>query len=223
MQISAYKHMKAVQTALTHSTYANKYDVESNQALETVGDGILDHLIAKWLYSQAITNEKDITNIRSRIVSNKSLAKIGAEMGLRNHLRTYRYRPTSKDMADCFEAIVGAISIELGSQHVELILKKLLYKVVANAIQAERDNPDVEGRNEFNSVNRLQEHAQSIGLRPNKDYGYEKPEFNGRTFKIECYWNADGRKISSYGVASRKKEARKKAAFFMLQKMGIEA
>ena len=51
----------------------------------------------------------------------------------------------------------------------------------------------------------------------------EKPEFNGRTFKIECYWNADGRKISSYGVASRKKVARKKAAFFMLQKMGIEA
>lgn len=223
MQIAEYKHMKAVQTALTHSTYANKYGVESNQALETVGDGILDHIIAKWLYSQDITNEKDITNIRSRIVSNKSLAKIGAEMGLKYHLRTYKHRPTSKDVADCFEALIGAISLELGSQHVELILKNLLYKVVVNAIQAERENPDVEGRNEQNPVNRLQEFAQSIGLRPNKDYGYDKPDFNGRTFKITCYWRASGQKVSTYGVASRKKEARKKAAHFMLQKIGIEA
>jgi len=219
MQIAEYKHIQAVQTALTHSTYANKYDVESNQALETVGDGILDHIIAKWLYQYDITTEKDITNIRSRIVNNKNLAKIGEEMGLKYHILTYRHNPTSKDIADCFEAVIGALALELGSRHVESILRVILDNTVRDAIQDERENPIVEGRSEFNPVNRLQEYAQDRGFSLPK---YDDGMFNGETYKVVCHWRGNGQRISSYGVASRKKEARKKAAYFMLQRIGVE-
>ena len=85
------------------------------------------------------------------------------------------------------------------------------------AIEEERKHPQKEGRSECNPVNRLQEFAQEKDLPLPK---YSDGEFNGTTYKVVCHFNFNGQKIYSYGVSRRKKEARKKAASFMLQKLG---
>jgi len=209
--------MEKVRVALTHPSYAEHRGIESNQALETVGDAILDHLVAKWLYRLGINTEKEITNIRSRLVSNKSLAKIGDRIGLKKYLKVYRHRVTPKDVADGFESFIGALSLEFGQQATEEIVYEILKTDLYEAIEEERKHPQKEGRSECNPVNRLQEFAQEKDLPLPK---YSDGEFNGTTYKVVCHFNFNGQKIYSYGVSRRKKEARKKAASFMLQKLG---
>jgi dsRNA-specific ribonuclease len=221
--IEQFLHIKAVKTALIHPSYAKRRKIESNQALETVGDGVLDSMVASWLYDAGYKSEKTISNIRSRIVSNRNLAKIGDRIGLRKHLKVYRHRTTSKDVADCFEAVIGALKRSLGYDFVDQWLYGLIRDDVLKAISDEELNPNKEGRSEHNPVNRLQEHAQGLGLQPEKHFGYEKPQFDGKHYKIVCYWLANGQKITSFGKAATKKTARKKAAHFMLKNLQIEA
>ena len=220
--IQDFLHMDAVKTALNHPSYAVRMGVESYQALETVGDAILDHLVAKWLYGLGVITEKDITNIRSRIVSNKNLAKIGKNIGLNKYLKVDRHRITPKDVADCLEAVIGALSIELGQDYTEEVLKELFIGEVHKAIRDEKQNPNKKGRSEMNAKNRLQEYVQGIGLRLPDDLWYGRSDFNGKTYKVSCYFvNRNGQKISTYGVARTIKESEKKAASFMLQKLNL--
>lgn len=211
--------MKAVQTALIHPSYAVRRGVESNQALETIGDGILDGIVASWLYDNGISTEKEITNIRSLIVSNENLAKIGERIGLEKYLKVFKHRITPEDVADCLEAVIGALSRELGYNYTRELLEDLFESEVFKAIKQEKRNPNKVGRSEINPINVLQEYAQTQGFDLPK---YTDGDFNGNTYKVSCHFKGDTKQvISSYGVARRKKEARKKAAQFMLKRLNL--
>lgn len=217
-----FLHLETVRIALTHPSYAKRHGIESNQALETVGDSLLDFVVASWLHGSGISTEKDITNIRSRIVSNKNLAKIGRVIGLDKYLKVHRHTIKPKDIADAFEAFIGALSTDLGNGFTTDLLYDLLSDELVKAVKEERSNPNVEGRSEMNPVNRLQEYAQGNN---HKVPSYDKSRFNGQTFKVICHfrYTQDGKayEVSSYGVHRTKKEATKRSAYFMLKKLSL--
>jgi len=76
--------------ALTHSSYANEHPEisEDNERLEFLGDAVLGFVVAEMLYRMYPTiNEAQLTHLRSRLVNEKQLGKLGAEYGLGELMR----------------------------------------------------------------------------------------------------------------------------------------
>ena len=110
-------------TALTHSSYLNEpegADAESNESLATIGDAALQLAITTSLYDVDTALDKgQITLIRSRVVENKTLARVARNLGIGEYLalrmgKGERQRDganINSNLACAFEAIVGAIFI----------------------------------------------------------------------------------------------------------------
>ena len=110
-------------TALTHSSYLNEpegADAESNESLATIGDAALQLAITTSLYEvDASLDKGQITLIRSRVVGNKTLARVARDLGIAEYLalrmgKGERQRGganINSNLACAFEAIVGAIFI----------------------------------------------------------------------------------------------------------------
>lgn len=110
-------------TALTHSSYLNEpegADAESNESLATIGDAALQLAITTSLYEvDASLDKGQITLIRSRVVENKTLARVARNLGIGEYLALRMGKGEKKsggangnsNLACAFEAIVGAIFI----------------------------------------------------------------------------------------------------------------
>ena len=110
-------------TALTHSSYLNEpegADAKSNESLATIGDAALQLAITTSLYeTDASLDKGQITLIRSRVVENKTLARVARNLGIGEYLalrmgKGERQRGganINSNLACAFEAIVGAIFI----------------------------------------------------------------------------------------------------------------
>ena len=110
-------------TALTHSSYLNEpegADAESNESLATIGDAALQLAITTSLYeTDASLDKGQITLIRSRVVENKTLARVARNLGIGEYLalrmgkgeRQRNGANINSNLACAFEAIVGAIFI----------------------------------------------------------------------------------------------------------------
>ncbi len=106
-------------TALTHSSYLNEpegADAKSNDRLETLGDAAIDLAVTDAICEMdAALDEGQITLIRSRAVSNETLARVARNLNLGEYLRMGKGERQSggankaSNLAGAFEAIVGAI------------------------------------------------------------------------------------------------------------------
>ena len=106
-------------TALTHSSYLNEpegADAESNDRLETLGDAVIQLAVTSVICEMdAALDEGHITLIRSRVVSNETLAQVARRLRLGEYLRMGKGETQSggankpSNLAGAFEAIVGAI------------------------------------------------------------------------------------------------------------------
>lgn len=111
-------------TALTHSSYLNEPEgagTQSNDSLATIGDAALQLAITGSLYEiDAALDKGQITLIRSRVVGNKTLARVARERGIGDYLALRMGKGEKKsggankpsNLACAFEAIVGAIYLD---------------------------------------------------------------------------------------------------------------
>jgi ribonuclease-3 len=114
-----------LQTALTHTSYANEYKasrpIEHNQRLEFLGDAVLELVISAYLY-KTLPNQPEgvLTKSRAAVVCEPALAKAAEVLELGKCLLIGkgeersggRERPSI--LADAFEALVGAIYLDMG-------------------------------------------------------------------------------------------------------------
>ncbi len=110
-------------TAFTHRSFLNesKEDLKSNERLEFLGDSILSFIVSSYIYTLRPDDEEgDLTNLRSYIIKTDSLAKASIELGLGEYLRLSKGEELSGGrqniqlLANTFEAILGAIFMDLG-------------------------------------------------------------------------------------------------------------
>lgn len=119
-----FKNKELLETALTHSSYANEVKNrrrENNERLEFLGDAVLGIVAAEYLYfHNSHVPEGELTRLRAMMVCEKSLYEFALQIDLGRFLRLGhgeentggRERPSI--LADAFEAVVAAVYIDGG-------------------------------------------------------------------------------------------------------------
>ena len=132
-----FKDKLILQTAFTHSSYANEHKAKSNERLEFLGDSILGFVVTKKLYSDYALSEGELTKFRQKLVSEEPLAFVIDELGLSKFILKGKGESKSKVdsraiKADLFEAIAGAIFLDGGLEVAECWILKNLQSVFAS-------------------------------------------------------------------------------------------
>jgi ribonuclease-3 len=120
------KNISLFRTSVTHKSYSNTFsDKPSNERLEFLGDAILDAVVAELLYERFPEHaEGELTKLKSKVVSRKTLADVGAELELNKVLLFQRDRSINLSTLEgnAFEAIMGALYLDGGYESVKNVV-----------------------------------------------------------------------------------------------------
>jgi ribonuclease III len=127
------KNLDLYQKAFTHKSALKEYEqfTESFETLEFIGDSVLGFVITKFLFDRYESRQEGfLTKARTKLVRGETLAKIANtlnlnelvimdEKGMRN-----RWNNNPKILEDVFEALIGAIYMDIGLIHAkEFVLR----------------------------------------------------------------------------------------------------
>ena len=212
-----FKDKSLLQTALTHSSYANEMNgkVDYNERLEFLGDSVLGMITAEFLFTNhPEMPEGKLTKTRAAMVCEKSLhrfaqsIKLGEFMHLgKGEINTGgRERPSI--LADAFESLIAAIYLDAGFEEA----KKFVLGFISTADIEETIITD------YNTA--LQEIGQS---NPGEYLEYfmvgESGPDHCKTFIVEVHLNNN---VIGTGEGRSKKQAEQMAAKATLRLMGIK-
>lgn len=143
-----FRDLTLLNLAFSHSSYANEFHnqkVDSNELLEFLGDSVLSLAVSTWLFTNlndGSKDEGDFSRIRSFVVSEDSLADIGADLRISDFLlmghgeELSGGRQKKAIIADCMEAIFGAYYLDQGFrpaiEFIESLLVPHIQDVLAN-------------------------------------------------------------------------------------------
>ena len=131
--------------AITHSSYKNiensQYD---NERLEFLGDAFISLAVANYLFKvYPDENEGYLTQLRAKIVSRESLNKIGEDIGLQNFILYQKSSNNYKSLVgNTFEALYGAILIDIGLEKAQKSIEEFILKGQINIDQIILENRD---------------------------------------------------------------------------------
>ena len=118
--------------AVTHKSLSNNTTSESsNERLEFLGDSILDAVVAEFVFNRfPNVDEGELTKIKSKLVSRKTLSLIAEEMDLRQIIRYQKGRTINLNTLEgnAFEAIIGAIYLDNGYEAVKKCVNNQIFK-----------------------------------------------------------------------------------------------
>lgn len=117
-----FKNKDVLQVALTHSSFA--YEIgsnEFNEKLEFLGDSVLGVVITAFIYDNyPKLQEGGLAKLRANLVRAETLADVAGEIGIGDFILIGRGaeqsggRRNASILADCVEAIIGAIFLDQG-------------------------------------------------------------------------------------------------------------
>ncbi len=126
-------------TALTHRSYVNEHRSitrEHNERLEYLGDAVLELVTSDFLFREYDEPEGIMTALRSALVRTESIGEAGYELGYEPLVRLSKGEKNGSEraheviMADCFEAVIGAIYLDQGYEAArDFIRKHILVKI----------------------------------------------------------------------------------------------
>ncbi|WBL31634.1 ribonuclease III [Candidatus Phytoplasma sacchari] len=201
-------------SALTHSSYANEknFKYSDNERLEFLGDAVINFLMASYLYKKNEDNEGIMTKKRAQAVCVESLLIYANEIQLKDYIllgkgEKKRYIHNYSIIADAFEALFGAIYLDLGFN----IVEKTFYHIILPCLKKTINIIDFKTK--------LQELVQT----EKKNIQYKIVSENGlaheKKFVAEVYLE---NKCLGRGIGKTKKAAEQKAAEKALQKISIK-
>ena len=140
-----FKDAALLETALAHSSWAHEAGLgRGNERLEFLGDAVLDLVVAELLYgAHPDWTEGDLTRTRAGLVNRDALASCARELELGRHVRLGRTEQSSGGaqkasiLANCFEAILGAIYLDAGLEPVFDLVRRVYGDGISQG--AERD------------------------------------------------------------------------------------
>ena len=206
-----FSDRKVLILALTHQSYANEHpDVPpvSNERLEFLGDSIVGMVVADRMFTGAPDlAEGDLTVRRSQVIRRETLALAAKSIGLGQWLVMGKGEAgadgaeRASNLADTFEAIVGAVFVDRGYREARSFVNRWLGGYVDEALQAgPRKDPK----------SLLQEYLQGNGSDPPR---YQLVSESGTpsdlVFTIEVV--IDSKSVAT-GSGTRKIDAEREAA-----------
>jgi ribonuclease-3 len=134
----SFTDKELLKSALTHKTYAFEASqpVEYNERLEFLGDSVLNFIVAEKLYlTNKYFSEGELTRRRSLGVNNRFLADAATRLNLGKYILLGKGElkqsgsENPKTLANCLEAIIGAIYLDSNLLKVRnFILNKVYLK-----------------------------------------------------------------------------------------------
>jgi len=150
--------------ALKHRSYlnvSNEEDHMSNERLELLGDAVLELITTEHLYASfPEEDEGNLSQMRSVLVSRAVLGKIASGMDLGDFLLLNRGeektggRKRQSNLANLFEALIGAIYLDGGYKPAKSFVNKFVLDQKENLLAHETN---------FNYKSAVLEFAQSHG------------------------------------------------------------
>ena len=135
-----FRNKALLNMALTHVSFANEREIESNQRLEFLGDSILSFVVAEYLYHKYPDfDEGRLTEIRAAAVCEKSLAAASRKMHIGDAIKFGKSEKVcggkEKDsiLADTFETILGAIYLDSDIETARAWIMKQLIQQIEHA------------------------------------------------------------------------------------------
>ncbi len=207
------KDLNLYNTAFSHSSYANEHKAKKDyERLEFLGDAVLDLVVADYLYQNHNDSEGEMTKVRASYVCENALFEYSTAMGFPKYIKLGHGEALSGGthkkaiVADIFEALMGAVYLDLGYATARRVILKIIVPYIKN--------PDITFFSDYKSA--LQEAVQTS----KKSLYYELIEESGpphdKTFKMQV--KVDGI-IYGIGSGNSKKEAEQLAAKNALEKL----
>ncbi len=213
-----FKNIRLLETALTHSSYANEKQTsrDCNERLEFLGDSILGVITAEYFYHNVKhLPEGEMTKKRAACVCEKSLYGFAKEIELGKYIflgrgeenTGGRNRPSI--LADAFEAVIAAIYLDSGLDEVRKFVLDFIKKAATQQINIRDYKTELQEIIQKNP----DEHLSYVLV------GESGPDHDKR-FEVEVNLNSN---VIGCGKGRSKKLAEQQAAKQALELMGIKS
>lgn len=213
----SFHNKDLLKTALTHSSYANENNCESNERLEFMGDAVLDVMMGKYLYEKYPKfNEGNLTKTRAKNVCESALVEYAKACELNQYLLLGKGEEKSGGrnrtalQADAFEALIGAVYMDKGFEE----CYKIFDKVVVPLVEEDREDNFVDYKSYLQEL--VQSDKRTLEYKIVNEIG---PSHN-KTFVTRVYMD---KILMGEGKGRTKKEAEQHAAEMALKKLAIRS
>lgn len=210
-----FKNKNLLEQALTHTSYANENNIQSNEKLEFLGDSVLEFISSEYIYEKyPDLKEGEMTKVRATVVCGANLTEVAKLHDFSDFLNLGKSeiicggKNSSAILEDSVEAVIAAIYLDGGLEPAKKFIIKNLEKEIDKATKHV-------GIKDYKTV--LQEKLQENGevkieyeiiseLGPDHDKSFEA--------EVKC----EG-KILAKGKGKSKKEAQMQAAKKAIEEM----
>ena len=211
-----FNDLSLLVTALTHRSYLNEHKKtvsEHNERLEFLGDAVLELVVTEYLYGNYKEPEGILTNWRSSLVRTESISAAGQRLGFDEYLRLSRgekrgsERARQQILANCYEAVIGAIYLDKGYETAKRFITESLLFTFSNILET---------GSWMDAKSRLQEIAQSVDNdTPQYKVLSEEGPDHEKTFQVGVFVAGE---IKGTGIGPSKQAAQQQAAEIALAK-----
>jgi ribonuclease-3 len=125
-----------LEQAFIHRSYINenpRSKLAHNERLEFLGDAVLELVVTEYLYTKyPHQNEGDLTAYRSALVNAVTLGDLASALGFNDMMKLSKgeakdvHRARSSILADAYEAVVGALYLNLGYEKAQRFISETL-------------------------------------------------------------------------------------------------
>lgn len=210
------KDKELYKTAFSHSSYVNEHKVKNNyERLEFLGDAVLDLVLADYLYTHHKESEGEMTKVRATYVCENANYSYATDLGLQQYILVGHGElkdgasPKKAIVADIFEALMGAIYLDLGYATARNVILKIVVPYM--------ENPGITFFSDYKSS--LQEFVQTEQKSLEYVITNEEGPAHNKTFTVDVMIDDI---VYGTGVGSSKKEAEQEAAKYALDKLAIK-
>ena len=208
--INLYKH------AMVHKSACRDVNSASNERLEFIGDSVLNMVIAHYLFDKfPDENEGFLTRIRTKMVGGKNLSYLGKCLNFQDYVimnekaMKQEWNKNPRILEDVFEAIIGAIYLDLGiSEARNFILNTMERYVNQDDLITDTNYKDILMRFVQSHFNDLPEYKTS----------YSKGPDHSKLFTLQVFIKG---KLVAEGISGTKKQAEQNAAQRVLKSLLI--
>ncbi len=213
-----YKDPALLETALTHSSYANEYRIKNNERLEFLGDSVLSIIISEYLFKTVRDiNEGDLTKYRATLVCEQSLYDVSKKISLGSLIRLGRGeernggRERASIVSDAFEALLASIYLDAGMETAKAWLLNIMEDSIREVLAGKR----------YGDYKTMLQEAVQRGSVGRVTYAVikESGQDHNKIFDVDVM--IDG-VPKGRGTGSNKKEAEQNAARFALENLTDE-
>lgn len=144
-QFGGFSDLDLLIMAFTHRSYLNEHKASAkghNERLEFLGDAVLELVVTEHLYNNFEEPEGILTNWRSALVRTESISAAADREGFEPLLRLSRgekrgsERARQQILANCYEAVVGALYLDKGYEAAKTYISRTLLPTLKEILQS---------------------------------------------------------------------------------------